>query len=377
MALRPPLSGTPHPRSPHPGSPPAGAPSGRDLVVVLSPFEEPGERIVAAAEHAGALGLLDLGRDAGPAREALARLARLGRPRHGVRIPVGCPLTPADLPDEVDTVLLADPARSAAPGPADWADGGRRRVWAEITTPEEAAAACAAGALALVARGHESGGRVGELTTFVLLQRVLADPSVTVPVLAAGGIGPHTAAAAVAGGAAGVLLDSQLALTTEGEAQLPRAVAAAILRMDGSETTIVAGNRVLTRPDLRTRQLPVGQDGAFAARLAARYRTTGGIVQAVRAALTGHLEAAARTRPLAPRPGARHLPVAQGPMTRVSDEAGFAAAVAAEGGLPFLALAVMTGEQVRGLLAETAERLGGRPWGVGLLGLGAPPPPPP
>ncbi|MFI0710248.1 SDR family NAD(P)-dependent oxidoreductase [Streptomyces inhibens] len=372
MALRPPLSGTPHPRSPHPGSPPDGAPSGRDLVVVLSPFEEPDERIVAAAEHAGALGLLDLGRDAGPAREALARLARLGRPRHGVRIPVGCPLTPADLPDEVDTVLLADPARSAAPGPADWADGGRRRVWAEITTPEEAAAACAAGALALVARGHESGGRVGELTTFVLLQRVLADPSVTVPVLAAGGIGPHTAAAAVAGGAAGVLLDSQLALTTEGEAQLPRAVAAAIRRMDGSETTIVAGNRVLTRPDLRTRQLPVGQDAAFAARLAARYRTTGGIVQAVRAALTGHLEAAARTRPLAPRPDARHLPVAQGPMTRVSDEAGFAAAVAAGGGLPFLALAVMTGEQVRGLLAETAERLGGRPWGVGLLGFAPP-----
>ncbi|WP_248001696.1 nitronate monooxygenase [Streptomyces sp. RPA4-5] len=86
--------------------------------------------------------------------------------------------------------------------PADWADGGRRRVWAEVTSPEEAAAACAAGVTALVARGHESGGRVGELTTCVLLQRLLADPSVTVPVLAAGGIGPHTAAAAVAGGAA-------------------------------------------------------------------------------------------------------------------------------------------------------------------------------
>ncbi|KOG43933.1 erythronolide synthase [Streptomyces decoyicus] len=375
--------------------------------------------MVVAAERAGALGLLDLGRDAGAARDALARTGRL---RHGVRVPVGCPLTPADLPDEVDTVLLADPRAyaaavphavthaatgpSAVPGPDDWSGGGRRRVWAEITTPEEAAAACAAGATALVARGHESGGRVGELTTCVLLQRVLTDPSVTVPVLAAGGIGPHTAAAAVAGGAAGVLLDSQLALTTEGEARLPLAVAAAIRAMDGSETTLVAGHRVLTRPDLttpaaagpaeagagttgedtgparvaallgardlHTQLLPVGQDGAFAARLAARHRTTGGIVQAVRTGLAEHLAAAARTRPLAPRPRARHLPVAQGPMTRVSDESAFAAAVAAEGGLPFLALAVMDGGQVRRLLAETAERLGERPWGVGLLGFAPP-----
>ncbi|MEJ8651587.1 SDR family NAD(P)-dependent oxidoreductase [Streptomyces sp. MS1.AVA.3] len=428
---RPPASS---PRGPsHPGAAPPGqtagaarpapAPTGparpetagRDLVVALSPFEEPGERIVVAAERAGALGLLDLGRDADAARDALARLGRL---RHGVRVPVGCPLTPADLPDEVDTVLLADPRAyaaavphaatgpSAVPGPDDWAGGGRRRIWAEITTPEEAAAACAAGATALVARGHESGGRVGELTTCVLLQRVLADPSVTVPVLAAGGIGPHTAAAAVAGGAAGVLLDSQLALSTEGEARLPLAVATAIRAMDGSETTLVAGHRVLTRPDLaaptaagtaetgagatgqdtgparvaallgardlHTQLLPIGQDGAFAARLAARHRTTGGIVQAIRTALAEHLAAAARVRPLAPRPGARHLPVAQGPMTRVSDESAFAAAVAAEGGLPFLALAVMDGAQVRRLLAETAERLGERPWGVGLLGFAPP-----
>ncbi len=407
---------------PAPDGPARPGTAGRDLVVALSPFEEPGERIVVAAERAGALGLLDLGRDADAARAALARTGRL---RHGVRVPVGCPLTPADLPDEVDTVLLADPRAYAAavphavthaaggtgptgavPGPDDWAGGGRRRVWAEITTPEEAAAACAAGATALVARGHESGGRVGELTTCVLLQRVLADPSVTVPVLAAGGIGPHTAAAAVAGGAAGVLLDSQLALTTEGEARLPLAVAAAIRAMDGSETTLVAGHRVLTRPDLTTpaaagtaetgagatgedagparvaallgardlhaQLLPIGQDGAFAARLAARHRTTGGIVQAVRTGIAEHLAAAARTRPLAPRPGARHLPVAQGPMTRVSDESAFAAAVAAEGGLPFLALAVMDGGQVRRLLAETAERLGERPWGVGLLGFAPP-----
>ncbi len=372
MVPRPPHSGTSRrPRSARP------VPTGRDLVVALTPFEQPDERIVAAAERAGALGLLDLGRHAAPARDALAGLARRLRRPHGVRVPVGCPLTPGELPADVDTVLLADPeeftaARHRADGRHDWSDDGRRRVWAEVTSPQEAAAARAAGAEALVVRGHESGGRVGELTTCVLLQRVLADPDTTVPVLAAGGIGPHTAAAALAGGAAGVLLDSQLALTTEGEQRLPRALAAALRAMDGSEPALVDGHRVLTRPDLPTEPLPVGQDGAFAARLAARHRTTGGILTAVRDAISGHLTAAARTRPLAPRPAARHLPVAQGPMTRVSDEAAFAAAVAAEGGLPFLALAVMDGDQVRRLLAETAERLGDRPWGVGLLGFAPP-----
>ncbi|MYT22441.1 hypothetical protein GTW69_19475, partial [Streptomyces sp. SID7760] len=50
------------------------------------------------------------------------------------------------------------------------------------------------------------------------------------------------------------------------------------------------------------------------------------------------------------------------------DQAAFAEAVAAAGGVPYLALAVMEGPDVRRLLAETAERLGDLPWGVGLLG---------
>ncbi|MFB7267587.1 beta-ketoacyl synthase N-terminal-like domain-containing protein, partial [Streptomyces nojiriensis] len=56
----------------------------------------------------------------------------------------------------------------------------------------------------------------------------------------------------------------------------------------------------------------------------------------------------------------------------MSDQAAFAAAVAAAGGVPYLALAVMEGPAVRRLLAETAERLGDLPWGVGLLGFAPP-----
>ncbi|MFD9725288.1 type I polyketide synthase, partial [Streptomyces sp. NPDC059072] len=360
----------------------------RDLVVAVTPFEEPHPRIVAAAERAGALGLLDLGRDPDAARRAFAELTRrsggAGSGRYGVRVPVGCRVQPGELPAEVDTVLLADPAYHSPAEVSAWAAAaGRPRVWAEVTGPEEAARAVAAGVGGLVAKGHEAAGRVGGTTTFVLLQQLLGDPGVTVPVRALGGIGPHTAAAAVAGGAAGVLLDVQLALTAEGEAGLPGEVCSALRAMDGSETRLERGHRVFARPDLprpegpvaallgardlRTQLLPVGQDGASAARLAARYRTTGGVLQAVRAAICEHLAAAARDRPLA-----RPLSVAQGPMTRVSDRAAFAGAVADAGGIPYLALAVMEGPDVRRLLAESAERLGELPWGVGLLGFAPP-----
>ncbi|SNR92614.1 type I polyketide synthase [Actinomadura mexicana] len=245
--------------------------------------------------------------------------------------------------------------------------------------PEEAAAAIAAareitGDAGLVARGNEAGGRVGELTTFVLLQHLLADmdhlADMAVPVYAAGGIGPHSAAAAVAGGAAGVVLDVQLALVRETE--LPADVAARLAAMDGAETVVVGGRRIHPgpgAPEAGRRPLPVGQDAPLAAALAGRYETAGGVVRAVREQIDLHLRAAVRSEPLAPR---SEPAVVQGPMTQVSDTSAFAGAVAQEGGLPFLALALTAPGRVRELLRETADRLGGRPWGVGVLGIAPP-----
>ncbi|MYV98993.1 beta-ketoacyl synthase N-terminal-like domain-containing protein, partial [Streptomyces sp. SID3343] len=153
-----------------------------------------------------------------------------------------------------------------------------------------------------------------------------------------------------------------------------------------SETVVVAGHRVYQRPDvpvarlvaaagddlaaalgtggLHRQLLPVGQDGALAGRFADRYGTVGRVVHAVREAIVGHLAAAAR-QGSAPRP-------VQGPMTRVSDRAAFAHSVAVEGGLPFLALSLMRGQEVRDLLDDTAGLLGDRPWGAGLLGFAPP-----
>jgi acyl transferase domain-containing protein/NAD(P)H-dependent flavin oxidoreductase YrpB (nitropropane dioxygenase family)/NAD(P)-dependent dehydrogenase (short-subunit alcohol dehydrogenase family)/acyl carrier protein len=350
----------------------------RELVVGVTPFEEPNARLVVALGRAGALGVLDLGRDLGRARHALADVCRWWRGSFGVRVPARCPLSPADLPEQVDVVVHPPDSR--------WSSASGRRTFVEVTAVAQGRAAVSAGAYGLIAKGTEAGGRVGTTTTFVLLQQLLTDPQIHVPVWAAGGIGLHTAAAAVAGGAAGVVLDAQLALVTETD--LPPEVAAAIRMMDGSETAVVGGHRLYTRPDLPTadpdtvaarlgardlRALPIGQDGALAAALAQRYVTAGGLVTAVRAAVTDQLRTAqgqssqGQSTQGRPAKGTRPL-VVQGPMTRVSDQAEFATAVATAGGLPFLALSLSSGEQTRVLLEQTADLLDGRPWGVGILG---------
>jgi acyl transferase domain-containing protein/NAD(P)H-dependent flavin oxidoreductase YrpB (nitropropane dioxygenase family)/NADP-dependent 3-hydroxy acid dehydrogenase YdfG len=375
--------------------------------------------VAIAGSRAGALGLLDLTcvADAAEASRAISTLDRYGRGRLGLRLDASRldPLQAivAALPASIGTILLA-------PGPAGIAAdqiaalrGRGATLLLETTGEEEARLGMELGVDGLVAKGHEAGGRVGDETTFILLQRLRRHG--TLPVWAWGGIGLHSAAACCAAGAAGVLLDAQLALTRE--SPLPAGVRALIEKMDGSETTLVGAElgepvRIYDRPGLRgaaelrreaerlqheprpaARQAwrrlvaeratlgadaagriwPLGQDAAFASSLAARFRTVGGVVQGVGRAVEEHLRAARALRPLdagaalAVAHGTRY-PIVQGPMTRVSDSAAFALEVTQGGGLPFLALALMRASEVRSLLQETRRRLGDRPWGVGILG---------
>ncbi len=285
-------------------------------------------------------------------------------------------------------------------------------VLAEVTSLDAAAAAQQAGADGLVARGHEAGECGGSETGFILLQRLVR--SVALPVWLVGGIGQYAAAAAVAAGAAGVVLDRQLALTVD--SALPETVKRAWQGADGSETVVLGATlgcpvRVWQRPgwqslaelaelerslaagspgpDVRAAWLaavsarlgwrageclwPVGQEVGVASDLAAVGRTAAGVIQAVTATVAQSLREARELQPLAagaPLAAAlgTEFPIAQGPMTRVSDTAAFAAAVAAGGGLPFLALALLRGAQARPLLAATKAAVGDRPWGVGVLG---------
>ena len=252
---------------------------------------------------------------------------------------------------------------------------------AEVTTRSEASRARSAGFDAVVVSGHESGGWCGSESSFVLLQGVVAEAGL--PVWVRGGIGPNVAAGCMAAGAAGVVLDGALLLARE--SPLSPGWRQRVSRCDGSETVVIvprcgAGLRVFAPPgsaalarlktaasqdavswnDAVARHVgwgdsqcaPAGQDAAFAERLSRKYVTTGGIVQAVERAMFEGIAAARIARPLgegsalAVEHGTRY-PILQGPMTRVSDVAAFAGAVANEGALPFLALALLREAEVR------------------------------
>ncbi|MGZ3488191.1 MAG: nitronate monooxygenase, partial [Isosphaeraceae bacterium] len=277
-----------------------------------------------------------------------------------------------------------------------------RRALCEVTSVAEAEAALDAGSDSLIAVGHEAGGRVGADSAFILLQAILARTDR--PVWIRGGIGPRVAAGCIAAGATGVVLEGAILLARESplgeEARMRLGV------WDGSEPILIEPaygpairvyappmSPVLVRLREAARQggeiwaraidvevgwgpgqaWPVGQDAALAADLAGKYVSIGGMVQAILRAVERGLVDASKARPLAEdAPLARahgcRLPILQGPMTRVSDVAPFAEAVAREGGLPFIALALLRRPEVERLLEEAARQVTGRPWGVGLLG---------
>ncbi|MFD8000719.1 SDR family NAD(P)-dependent oxidoreductase [Streptomyces mirabilis] len=351
-----------------------------DIVIALNPFAVPSARVTAAAVRAGGLGVLDLTAGGRRAAAELAPAEEWSAAGFGVRLRDNDAFPARDLPACVHTVLLTADASCT---PADFPS---HRVLVEVTGRAQALRAAAAGAHGLIARGHEAGGPVGELSTFVLLQQLLDDDELDLPVWACGGVGPHTAAAVVAGGGAGVVLDTQLALLAEAEAELPAGTSALLAGLDGSETTVEDGRRVVRRRGAQegTPAPEVGQDGFLAARFQERWGTVHAAVRGVRDAVLDALKSAGpgldpaknADASLSPdgsgsRPFGSELPVAQGPMTRVSDQAAFAAEVSGHGGLPFIALALSGADQTRAVLEQTRDALGDAPWGVGVLGFAA------
>jgi len=403
-------------------------------IICLTPAGAADPAIAIAAGRAGALGVLDLELVSGgpEAIAGLERLGRLSRAACGVKLD-GTRLDLLDivarhLPPSVRTLILTPGDPTSLIERFRAFRGAGIEILLEVTSMEEAELGAALGVDGLIAKGHEAAGRVGDETTFILLQRLLLRGRL--PVFAQGGIGLHTAAAAYVAGAAGIVLDAQLLLSRE--SPLSRAAREAVSRLDGSETALLGGDlgeswRLYDRSGLvpceelrrtarslaagggpgnagghsrggegarpagcsaawrraiasacgwddpKRQVLVLGQDAAFAAPLAKRFRTVGGVIQGMRQAIEDHVRAAVSLRPLdegsslASAHGTR-FPIVQGPMTRVSDTAAFALEVARGGGLPFLALALMRAGEVRRLLEETRRVMGDRPWGVGILG---------
>ncbi|MES2883592.1 MAG: SDR family NAD(P)-dependent oxidoreductase [Pseudomonadota bacterium] len=389
-------------------------------VLALCPANPVSAELVRASVQCGATGLMDFEWAGGDVRQLSVFWSQLllSLPKDkagtlGVRLHVSqAELANALLPTTSDRTLTVVVA-GTIPALQAFADRHAKPLahrWLAEVTSAEGLDALPAQFDGLVARGHEAGGWVGEDTSYILLQKLLK--TTERPVFVQGGIGLYTAAACRAVGAAGVVLDDALLLLAESpltpaqqnelgrlngvEAKLfgelagqplrayARAGSAALKAADDSSRRVDAGD--LTLEDWAaqlaahagwasdgSQLLPIGQAIGFAAQYRRDFGSVGKLIQAIRKASIQQIEQAAtlatmnEASALALSHGTR-FPLAQGPMTRVSDSPAFAAEVAKAGALPFLALALTRGPQVLEMLQATQKLVGDAPWGVGMLG---------
>ncbi|MCC5972415.1 MAG: SDR family NAD(P)-dependent oxidoreductase [Rubellimicrobium sp.] len=371
--------------------------------LVLAPAGLPAARLAVAAARAGAVPVLPVTPEG--IDSALTGAAGAGRFGLSLSDPALLALLAArdDLPPALALVIAPPPGLAEAPGALSAQPAPGRRRLCEARRCSQDVLALAPHIDGYVLKGHECGGVVSEQTGFVLLQEFRRKTGL--PLFVQGGITPETAAAAHVGGASGVVLDDQILLLAESpltDARLRRRIEG----FSGSETLQVEemslglylrgldapGGKRAAEFAVRLREnpaaihdiaagfswqpgavAPAGQGLALAAGLARRYRTLGRLVGAIARAV-GTLPGQAASRallaegaPLAQSLGTRY-PILQGPMTRVSDVSDFFLRVAEGGALPFAALALLSGPQTQTLLEQTRDLLGGRPWGVGMLG---------
>jgi len=362
-------------------------------VLAITPYEIPDLTLLQVLCRLRVPTAIDLGRDQAQWPRLLTALDTLGGQSYlGLRVPDAVRLDGLELPPTVRFVITAPDTIL----PADW-----RQVplIAQVCSIADVDAALALGVEGMIAKGQESGGLSGAESSYVLLQRVREHlqrkaEGHDLPVWCQGGIGLHTAAGVMAAGATGVVLDAVLGVYPE--STLPAALKQRILAMDGSEVRTIAGYQVLpthardadhmmswTAQAVQqalaqgSTLLPIGQDAALARGVLAQCSTIPVLLNTLRMRMAGQLHQAknlqvlAEHSPWAAAHGVRY-PIAQGPMTRVSDTAEFSRAVVDAGGLPFTALSLMTADASRKLLDETQALVGDRPWGVGVLGFADP-----
>ncbi len=230
-------------------------------ILALAPRGSGGLGVVAAACRAKALGIIDLCADPDADVEGLsADISRLTSQPFGLRVTATEVQRPASLWQEVKGLAAVCVVLGAGDDPEPLGERvqaiehpGRIAI-AEVTTRQGIRQAIRAGFSALIVAGNEAQGAIVLESSLDLLQGALAEGNV--PVWVRGGIGPAAAAACVAAGAAGVVLDGALLLARESP---------------------------LDETDRQC--LPVGPDAALAEQLARKYVTVGGIVHAVEQAM--------------------------------------------------------------------------------------------
>ena len=351
------------------------------LIWIITPFERPDVGLARASGKAGAFPILHLGRERIEAEDALAALASTEK-EFGVCF-AGSALPGLELPNQATIAIL--PWGSEPPE-----TGNAEIVW-QVQSFEETEAAIESKVNTLILKGCESAGQCGGESAFILFQKsIAACAAAGVDVIIQGGVGVHTAAAYMALGAAGVALDSQVALFPE--CGLSQAVKSTLGKLSGNEIRdfkgyhyyIIPGSNMpgdIADPDelysriveAESDILPLGQDVILAPDLADEYQMLKGFMRALKRSMTTHVKQARIKDAFSPNgASAKALgtvyPIAQGPMARISDMPDFLNSVADGGALPFLAMSMMTGKAASDALAGAAAALGDKPWGVGILG---------
>lgn len=351
-------------------------------IIGLTPFEKPDVNLMLTLHQAGAFPILSLGQDLTTAKEALNQLNKMNIPSYGICYP-NDKLTSLQIPEKVKFAIL--------PFGTTFNSNPDISLIYQVTSLDQAREAEQSGAKGIIIKGNEAGGLIGYESTFILFQRIIKEIK-TIPVWVQGGIGLHTAAAVKALGATGIVLDSQLALFPE--SSVPKDIKDLCSKLNGTETKIIANHRVLVRPnspalpenitaedlkkhftdlDITKSYIPMGQDISLTTDLYEDFKNLKKMVFGFKEAMYGHLKQAKvlqvinQDNILAKELGLKY-PIAQGPMTRVSDVPAFANAVAEAGALPFVALSLLKGQQAKALVMDTKKLAGEKTWGVGILG---------
>ncbi|MDR1136134.1 MAG: SDR family NAD(P)-dependent oxidoreductase [Clostridiales Family XIII bacterium] len=362
-------------------------------VMVLTPFEMPDVELALDTIKAGAFPVLHLGRDLETAEHVLSELSLMTDEPFGVCL-ADRALKGLKLPEQV-TVIITAYGKHYKRGIT--VKNKEAATLYQVHSVKEAEAAIAEKAPAIIIKGSEGAGFVAEESSFIIFQKIIGECLKNkIDLYIQGGAGVHTSAAYLGLGAQGVILDSQVALLPECRA--PQEVKNTLVRLTGSEMLMIDGFRVLTRPnspkladettfeelraylggfDLSANYIPVGLDVTFSVDFKEKYKNLNTLVFSIHEAAYSHLRQAKALGSIAPDNGlAEYLgikyPVAQGPMARVSDVPEFAREVAKGGALPFTALSMASGAAAEKLLTATAAKVGGRPWGVGILGFAYP-----
>ncbi|MBG6120123.1 MULTISPECIES: NAD(P)H-dependent flavin oxidoreductase [unclassified Sphingobium] len=173
--------------------------------------------MVVAVTNAGGLGNLGAGsNDPKETRKHIEEIRKLTDRPFALNAPLA-------LPNAMDNVKLAldmeVPVINYSMGKGDWIVERARKyggkVMASVNSVKLAQSAQKHGADAVIVAGHEAAGHAGQITTFILLQRL--KEVIDIPLIAAGGVANGRGlAAALALGADGVSMGTRMWTTQEG-----------------------------------------------------------------------------------------------------------------------------------------------------------------